>query len=103
MFKKITIFILLSLLAVNVVRAEESMDVKLKGRILLQVEENGEAWYVNSANLKRYYLGRPDDAFNIMRSLGLGIANSNLQKIVIGVSYNSSPYIMLTKTQRGLI
>lgn len=30
----------------------------LSGKILLQVEDRGEAWYVNPANLKRYYLGQ---------------------------------------------
>ncbi|MCF7860498.1 transglutaminase-like domain-containing protein [Patescibacteria group bacterium] len=49
----------------------------LSGRILLQVETNGEAWYVNPLNQQRYYLGRPDDAFAIMRSLGLGISELN--------------------------
>ena len=38
------------------------------GRIVLQVENNGEAWYINPADLKRYYLGRPQDAFDIMTS-----------------------------------
>lgn len=50
---------------------------KQKGRIFLQVENNGEAWYVNPQDNKRYFLGRPDDAFRIMRELGLGISNNN--------------------------
>ncbi|MBD3251764.1 DUF1566 domain-containing protein, partial [Candidatus Uhrbacteria bacterium] len=50
----------------------------LSGRILLQVEENGEAWYVYPDDQNRYFLGRPADAFNIMRSLGLGIAHNEL-------------------------
>lgn len=53
----------------------------LAGRILIQVESNGEAWYVSPDNSKRYYLGRPADAFNIMRQLGLGITNDNLNQI----------------------
>ena len=39
---------------------------KLKGKILLQVEKNGEAWYVSPKNEKRYFLGRPADAFSLM-------------------------------------
>lgn len=54
---------------------------KLSGKILLQVEKNGEAWYVNPQDYKRYFLGRPLDAFNLMRRLGLGISNENLKKI----------------------
>ncbi|NQU84340.1 MAG: hypothetical protein HQ541_01135, partial [Mariniphaga sp.] len=49
----------------------------LNGKILLQVEENGEAWYVYPNDLQRYFLGRPADAFNVMRNLGLGISEKN--------------------------
>src|SRR5574344_252261 len=47
---------------------------QLAGRILLQVESRGEAWYVNPKDLKKYYLGKPDDAYNLMRQLSLGIS-----------------------------
>ncbi len=50
---------------------------QLKGRILLQVEEHGEAWYVNPDTKKRHFLGRPDDAFNLMRQLGIGISEAD--------------------------
>jgi hypothetical protein len=53
---------------------------RLSGRILLQVEANGEAWYVYPVNRLRYYLGRPDDAFRIMRELGLGISESDYDR-----------------------
>jgi hypothetical protein len=86
MSKKLTIFLslllTLNLAVVSFVRAEDLAN-RLKGRILLQIEENGEAWYVNPANLKRYYLGRPDDAFNVMKELGIGISNKNLEKIQV--------------------
>jgi exopolysaccharide biosynthesis protein len=54
---------------------------RLSGRILLSVEQNGEAWYVNPGNLRRYFLGRPSDAFSVMRQLGVGISEVNFQKI----------------------
>ncbi|MEK7122727.1 MAG: hypothetical protein AAB855_02620, partial [Patescibacteria group bacterium] len=54
---------------------------QLAGQILLQVEQNGEAWYVNPVDQKRYFLGRPADAFALMRALGLGITDKNLDKI----------------------
>jgi len=47
---------------------------QLSGRILLQVQSKGEAWYVNPANYKKYYLGKPDDAYNLMRQLSVGIS-----------------------------
>lgn len=52
-----------------------------KGKILLQVENNGEAWYVNPADGKRYFLGRPSDAYAVMRELGLGISNTNFNSL----------------------
>ncbi len=54
-----------------------------KGLIFIEVEGNGEAWYVNPIDLKKYYLGRPDDAFNIMRSLGLGVKHEIIEKGVM--------------------
>lgn len=53
----------------------------MKGKILLQVEGHGEAWYVNPKNNKRYFLGRPADAFSVMRVLGLGISNGDFSKL----------------------
>jgi len=52
-----------------------------KGKIFLQVESRGEAWYVNPADGKRYFLARPTDAFNVMRQLGVGLTNSNFEKL----------------------
>jgi hypothetical protein len=63
-----------------------SAPVRLAGRILLQVEDKGQAYYVNPLDLQLYYLGRPNDAFNVICSLGLGISNTNLAKIVIASS-----------------
>lgn len=54
------------------------------GKILLDVEQNGEAYYINPKDQQAYYLGRPADAFNIMRELGLGITNEYLRKINVG-------------------
>ncbi|MFH1522574.1 MAG: CARDB domain-containing protein [Patescibacteria group bacterium] len=51
------------------------------GKIFLQVERNGEAWYINPADSKRYFLGRPADAFSVMRNLGLGISNNNFDSL----------------------
>ncbi len=67
------------------INAEENSNLvkKFSGRILLQVESNGEAWYVNPADLKRCFLGRPEDAFKIMRELALGISDRDLDKLPI--------------------
>jgi len=63
---------------------------KQAGKILLQVESKGEAWYVNPDDNKRYFLGRPADAFNVMRSLGLGISNNDLNNIKVSGQSSST-------------
>lgn len=55
--------------------AATELSEKVSGKILLQVEFHGEAWYVNPVDRKRYYLGRSADAFQIMRELGLGVSS----------------------------
>jgi len=101
---KISILIFIfSLTIVNYANADE-LNEQVKGKILLQVESKGEAWYVNPDNLNRYYLGRPADAFNVMRELGLGISNKDFNsynniapkrlsgKILIKVEDNGEAY-----------
>ena len=56
---------------------------RLSGRIVLQVQQHGEAWYINPTDNRRYYLGTPSDAFDVMRFLGLGIAKNDLDAIPI--------------------
>jgi hypothetical protein len=67
------------------VAGAQTLSEKLKGRILLDVQQNGEAWYVKPTDGSRVYMGRPDDAFRVMRQLGVGITNANLIKIPLGV------------------
>ena len=58
----------------------QSLYNRLKGKIILKVEENGEAYYVSPTKQEMYYLGRPDDAFRIMREQGIGITDENISK-----------------------
>ena len=58
---------------------------KLLGRILLQVESRGEAWYINPSDGKRYYMKDGNAAYQIMRFLSLGIKNIDLRKIPVGI------------------
>lgn len=82
-FKKLTLCIslLIGWSLPGVTEASTSVIQHAQGRIVLQVEDNGEAWYVHPVNFHRYYLGRPDDAFEVMRFLGVGITNANLERI----------------------
>ncbi|MBU1202497.1 hypothetical protein KKH39_00405 [Patescibacteria group bacterium] len=58
---------------------------RLKGKILLQVENHGEAWYVRPDNGKRMYMKDGSAAYGMMRNLGLGISNVDLAKIPVGI------------------
>lgn len=64
---------------------------RLAGRILLSVEDQGEAWYVYPANQRRYRLGRPEESFGVMRSLGLGISSEDLSHLPQAVSLEKQP------------
>jgi len=61
-----------------------SLVSSLTGRILLQVESRGEAWYLNPADGKRYYMKDGVAAYQIMRFLSLGVTNADLRKIGVG-------------------
>ncbi|MBU4002903.1 MAG: S1C family serine protease, partial [Proteobacteria bacterium] len=85
---------------------------KLLGKILLQVEQNGEAYYVYPDDSKRYYLGRPADAFNAMRKLGLGATHQFINnytiypdhvlgKILIDVEQNGEAYYIYPKDKKA--
>jgi len=62
----------------------EIFPARLSGLILLDVEKNGEAYYIYPLDLKKYYLGRPADAWRLMGKLGIGITNAGLVNIPIG-------------------
>jgi len=60
---------------------DNALTTRLTGRILLQVENHGEAWYINPADSQKYYMANGEKAYNIMRFLGVGITNTDLTKI----------------------
>jgi uncharacterized protein YkwD len=64
---------------------DTSLRNRLSGRILLQVQQHGEAWYVYPKTNKRYYLKDGAAAYEIMRYLGLGITNANLNLLATAV------------------
>lgn len=68
----------------NFIINTEIFPARLSGLILLDVESNGEAYYIYPKDNKKYYLGRPSDAFRIMRELGQGISDAGLVNIPVG-------------------
>ena len=99
--KKI-IFLTILFLTLPFFTKADNLSTTLSGKILLNVEQNGEAWYVYPKDNKRYFLGRPTDAFSLMRELGLGITELNFQKL----AKEGSPVdgdIDLAKSLSGMI
>lgn len=89
----------------------KKLAAKLSGYILLQVEEHGEAWYVAPDIGARFFLGRPSDAFEVMRKRGLGVAHSVISRgvfpkrllgrILIDVEKNGEAYYVYPKDKRA--
>jgi hypothetical protein len=63
------------------VEAATSVAASVSGKILLDVQSHGEAWYVYPKTLERFYLKDGEAAYGIMRSFGLGITNADLARI----------------------
>ncbi len=66
-------------------KINEKLIERLKGRILLQVEENGEAWYIDPETSQRFYLKDGNSAYNLLRIFGLGIKTEDLEKIPVAL------------------
>jgi hypothetical protein len=80
----VAVFACLITVSFNTARAA-SLAETLKGKILLQVESHGEAWYVDPVSLQRFYLKDGDAAYAGLRKFGLGIKDVDLNKIPVGV------------------
>ena len=53
----------------------ERLDIYSK--YIQQLLDEGKAYYVHPQNNMMYYLGRPDDAFSVMREQGIGIKKND--------------------------
>lgn len=65
----------------NPAKHDQTFANHYKGYIFLEVEEKGEAWYVNPKDGKRYYLGTPENAYNILASASTGISNKDFANL----------------------
>lgn len=81
-----------------------SLANRLKGRILLQVEQLGEAWYIYPEKCRRIYMKNGEAAYTIMRFLGLGISNIDITKIPsIGDLDKDELLVLLNSVVDGLV
>lgn len=72
------------------VEPDEELYSRLKGKILLQVESRGEAWWLNPDDKKRYFLGRPSDTWQMIQDKGTKIAGDELvQSLYFDKSFSS--------------
>jgi len=81
MKKILQLIIFVALVLSSAILKVNASQNNLQGKILLQVEGAGQAWYVDPSSNTRAFLGRPSDAFQVMRELGVGIKNQDLAKI----------------------
>lgn len=81
---------------------DRELATRLSGRIVLQVEQHGEAWYINPQDGLRYYLKDGQAAYDLMREFAVGISNVNLAKVpmnntqvVHDTTFDDVAYILL--------
>lgn len=82
MIKKISSFLLVGLFLFSAVAAQAADEYgkTLSGKILLAVEDQGKAYYIDF-NGQAHYLQDADSAFKIMRNLAQGINKSGSRRI----------------------
>lgn len=84
---KLIIFLLALSLLTPLLSVKAAPVSNMGGKILLQVESKGEAWYVNPKDGKRYYMADGDQAFQIMKNLGIGMSNADIQRMKTDAVY----------------
>lgn len=65
---------------------EFSFAKKNAGKIFLQVQNKGQAWYISPKDNKKYLLADPQEISLLVGKFGLGITNGNLNQIITGYS-----------------
>ncbi|MFH1621462.1 MAG: SH3 domain-containing protein [Patescibacteria group bacterium] len=65
----------------KIASGDYALKSRLRGRIVLRVQEHGEAYYIHPKDLAVYYLKDGESAYNVMRYNSLGITDTDLSKI----------------------
>ncbi len=60
---------------------ENKLGKRLKGRIVLRVEEKGKAYWINPVNCLAYYMGTHEAAYGLMKQKSLGIKKNDLARV----------------------
>ncbi len=85
MKKRIFIYLLTIVLLATPILSFAAVPANTIGRILLQVQSSGEAWYVSPVTKTRVYLKNGAMAYDLLRTDGLGITKNDLSLIPIGI------------------
>ena len=105
MNKRFTILLILifvlGLLPINFTNAQ-NISERLKGRLLLQVEQGGAIWYVDTKEFKRYSITWAN-ALPLFRKLSLGITDADLAKIPITGSNSTGSTSMRNRLKGKLL
>jgi hypothetical protein len=69
----------------NAINTGNAADVpaRVVGKFLLKVEDKGKLYYVNPTDKKIIMVSSPADATNVIKTTGLGISNSDINKITV--------------------
>lgn len=60
---------------------EADLGKRLRGRIVIRTEENGEAYWIYPDNCRAYYAGTFDAAYQLMKNYSLGIKKADLARV----------------------
>lgn len=72
---------LFSLLVLPFSTEAATLTDRLSGRVLLAVEDKGEAWYIDPTSKERIYVKDGPTAFALLRSKGLGVSEKDFSRI----------------------
>lgn len=75
---------------VHLSQPDTELAEQLAGRILLQTEENNQAWYVWPENFQRYFIGQPADAERVFKDLAVGVDPKDFASLQLSDEYYQS-------------
>lgn len=64
----------------QIINADKTLSNKLKGKLLLDVEDKGRIWYINPSDAQKYEITF-GNAMSLFKRFSLGISNKNLNEI----------------------
>ena len=84
------------------VKIDKTLSKRLTGKLLLQVEQGGAIWYVDTKEFKRYSITWAN-ALPLFRKLSLGITDADLAKIPITGSNSTGSTSMRNRLKGKLL